>query len=193
MSILKSLSEFQTKFEGVEKKRQNPFTKSLYASLDDVVNTIKPILDDCGLLVMQPLRFIDGEQFLVTEIHHVESGESIESSVSLKLLMEKASAQGVGSAITYGRRYALCSILNIVETADDDGNAAEVQADHTSDQNQISKIYELIDVSGANESDVLAHCKKVFNVTDFKMLSYQQAQTIISMLNRKIDQNATKQ
>jgi hypothetical protein len=159
--------------------------------LDDVVNAIKPLLDECGLLAHQPLKFVDGEQFLITEIIHVESGESIKSEMQLKMLVEKASAQGLGSAITYGRRYALCAILNIVETSDDDGNAAEVQADHKIEQSQLSKVIELIDFTGASETDVIKHCKKVFKVDKLELLSYQQAQTIIAMLNRKAE-NAKK-
>ena len=184
-NVYKALGQFQKEFNGVEKKRKNPFTKSLYASLDDVMNAAKPILDNCGLLLIQPLEYDNGEQFLCTKLVHIESGEVMESRMLLKQVIEKAGAQGLGSAMTYGRRYAACSMLNIVETGDDDGNAVEVQPEQRVDQNQLSKIYDLIEATGTNDDAVLAHCKKAFKVNNIDNLSYGQAQTIISMLKRK--------
>jgi hypothetical protein len=46
----------------------------------------------------------------------------------MPLLLSKNDAQGMGSAITYARRYALCAVLNLVADDDDDGARASRRA-----------------------------------------------------------------
>jgi hypothetical protein len=55
---------------------------------------------------------------LITTLYH-ESGQSIYSSY---LLPSGLDAQKMGAAITYGRRYSICSILCITADEDTDGN-----------------------------------------------------------------------
>ena len=104
----------------------NPFFKSKYAPLSDVLNAVRPILSKNGLSVLQSPSG-DGEHIIVTTTLIHSSGEWIESP-ELVLKADKATAQGAGSAITYARRYALSAILGISSEDDDDGNEAEKQA-----------------------------------------------------------------
>jgi hypothetical protein len=127
MSIYIKIAQFNDKFEGVEKKRENTFTKSLYANLDDVINAAKPVMKECGLVVTQPVIMAEGKQILKTILVDTDSGENIESFIDLDKMTERAGAQGYGSAMTYARRYALCALLGIVESEDDDGNGAQAQ------------------------------------------------------------------
>ena len=55
-----------------------------------------------------------------------ESGQWIQSELCMPLA--KNDPQGVGSAITYGRRYGLAAIVGIVADDDDDGNAASLKS-----------------------------------------------------------------
>jgi hypothetical protein len=64
---------------------------------------------------------LDNTVIVETILTHT-SGQWIQSELALPLL--KADPQGVGSAITYGRRYGLAAIIGIVADVDDDGNAA---------------------------------------------------------------------
>ena len=61
-----------------------------------------------------------GEFYVTTMLLH-ESGQWIKSK--LKMPVEKATAQSIGSTITYGRRYGLSAMVGISQY-DDDGNAA---------------------------------------------------------------------
>lgn len=94
-----------------------------YATLDQIYDTIRKPLTQNGLWIVQPLESDgNGKYRLVTRIIH-ESGQEI-SSVT-PLLVEDASNQSFGSALTYMRRYALCSLLGIAADEDDDANAAD--------------------------------------------------------------------
>jgi hypothetical protein len=55
-----------------------------------------------------------GEPTLKYELAHAPSGESKDGE--MKLLLSKGDPQGQGSAITYARRYALVSVLNLSPT-----------------------------------------------------------------------------
>jgi hypothetical protein len=73
---------------------------------------------ECGLLVTQH----PNEDSLVTTVYHAESGEWMQSEQVLRM-KDLNNPQQQGSAITYGRRYALASIFNLNQE-DDDANSA---------------------------------------------------------------------
>jgi hypothetical protein len=104
----------------VFKNATNPAFKTKYANLAAVVEAVMPSMNDNGLAVIQSPSF-DGEILNIeTYIVHQEGGwiKSI-----LEVRPAKTDAQGIGSAITYLRRYALMSIAGVAPE-DDDGNAA---------------------------------------------------------------------
>ena len=102
------------------KDSNNPHFKSKFASLNSVVDTIKPVYASHGLTVVQMPGFDDGHATLETVVLH-DSGEWM-SGVSGSPL-QKNDPQGVGSALTYLRRYSLSGFAGIAQE-DDDGNAA---------------------------------------------------------------------
>lgn len=116
--LAKALKEFQSKVGNVKKDSTNPFFHSKYASLENIVNTIKQPLAEAGLSFSQ---IPCGENQLLTILMH-ESGEYI--SAVAKMTPKDSSPQAQGSAITYLRRYALASLLGLVTEDDDDGNLA---------------------------------------------------------------------
>ncbi len=117
-NLYKALSEFQEKCPLIKKDAENPFFKSKYAPLDSILPIILPLLKEVGLVITQ---IPNGTQ-LKTIIAHIESGEFVEGNADL--INDKNTAQGLGSAITYMRRYALVSMLGLNTEADDDGNKA---------------------------------------------------------------------
>jgi len=120
-ALFKAISAAQGEFSTVEKGKDNSFFKSKYAPLDAIIEMIRPILPKYGLAVMQ---FTDmpenGDGIIVETIITHQSGQYV--SGRLLMPLAKVDPQGAGSAITYGRRYALAAALNIVSDEDVDGN-----------------------------------------------------------------------
>jgi hypothetical protein len=103
------------------KDATNPHFKNKYADLPAVIEAIKGPLNDAGIAFMQtPSESGSGTLTLTTRLMH-ESGEWIEDTATIPL--PKNDPQGYGSAMTYGRRYALAAITGLYQD-DDDGNAA---------------------------------------------------------------------
>ena len=115
--IATALCKFQGEVETIRKGETNPFFKSKYASLADILNVIRKPLADNGLSFVQ---FPTGEHCLTTMLMHT-SGEYI--SDSYNMTPTKNDPQGLGSVITYQRRYALGAILGLNIDEDDDGNS----------------------------------------------------------------------
>lgn len=117
-SLAKALIAFQKEVPAIEKTAQNPFFHSNYAPLDAIIAATKPALIKNGLAVSQ---IPSGDNRLITVLMH-ESGEYVGDETSTS--PAKQDPQGIGSAITYMRRYAYCAILGIAAEDDDDGNEA---------------------------------------------------------------------
>jgi len=118
IEIAKALAKFQGEVKSVKKDGNNPFFKSKYATLENVIETAREALTKSGLSFSQ---FPCGENELTTILMH-ESGEFLQSTV--KMSPKDNTPQGQGSAITYMRRYALSAILGLATEEDDDGNSA---------------------------------------------------------------------
>jgi hypothetical protein len=119
-----ALSKVQGELTYAKKDSANPFFKSRYADLESVWDACRSLMAANGLSVIQmPGNYFEGRMWLVTRLCH-NSGEWIEQEMSVPV--QKADAQGAGSALTYMRRYALAAFVGVVQ-ADDDGNAASQQ------------------------------------------------------------------
>lgn len=120
-SIASALVKFQSQLKPVEKGSENPFFKSTYANLSDILQAVMPLLSSCGLSITQPMRVTDNGTILITRLLH-ESGELIESEM---ILPHNADPQKFGSLISYYKRYQLTALLGIATIdEDDDANRA---------------------------------------------------------------------
>lgn len=120
--LAKALANAQGMMENAKKTCDNPFFKSKDADLAGVWDTCREPLTKNGLSVVQMPGAIDekGNIEITTMLAHA-SGQWILSTMGIKVT--KADAQGIGSAITYGRRYALAATVGIAQE-DDDGEGA---------------------------------------------------------------------
>lgn len=118
IELSKALVQFHVKVDKVKKDANNPFFKSKYASLSNILDSIDMPLIECGLSIVQ---MPSGENGLTTMLLH-QSGEYIGETYTMT--PTKNDPQGLGSAITYQRRYALGAILSLNIEDDDDGNEA---------------------------------------------------------------------
>lgn len=116
-----ALSKAQSEIVGAIKDSSNPFFKSSYADLASVWDACREQLTKNGLSIVQmPIRTPGGGIGLETAIMH-SSGEWI--SEEFDMTPVKADPQGIGSCITYMRRYALAAFAGVPQI-DDDGNGA---------------------------------------------------------------------
>ena len=116
--LAKALVKFQGEVKTIGYDAKNPFFKSEYATLGALVESTRELLSLHGLVVSQ----LTEETGAVTTILMHVSGEYLSST--LKLTPTKNDPQGLGSCITYSRRYAYAAILGLVSDKDDDGNHA---------------------------------------------------------------------
>ena len=114
-----SLAKAQSELEGAKKESTNPFFKSSYADLHAVIKSAFPFLSKYGLSVSQGNEIVPGAVCVTTLLMH-SSGQWLRSKI--KLPLAKVDAQGVGAAMTYGRRYGLSAIVGIAQF-DDDANS----------------------------------------------------------------------
>ena len=117
-----ALSKFQAEVKNPANSAANPFFKSKYAPLNEILNGVRPLLTKYGLSVLQ-MPGGDSQETSITTLLMHESGEWIESD-PLTMKAVKNDPQGAGSVITYARRYSLSAILGISSEDDDDANHA---------------------------------------------------------------------
>lgn len=117
-----ALVSAQSEFSAVPKGSVNPFFKSKYAGLPEVVQHTAPVLAKHGLAISQFITYSEhgGDELLTYLMHN--SGQFI--AYSMRLHLAKEDMQSFGSACTYARRYAYMSCLSIISDEDDDGNSA---------------------------------------------------------------------
>ena len=114
---MKRILEVQKEIGTLSKNAKNPFFKSAYLDLNDLLTHVTPLLNSKGLVLVQPI--IGGG--VCSQIRDSKDNEVIvESCIQLPDLKDP---QKLGSCITYFRRYTLKSLLAIAE-GDDDGNLA---------------------------------------------------------------------
>lgn len=121
-----ALAKFNSKVQRIEKDAVNPHYRNRYATLDSILDEVRPMLSEQGLSVIQMPSGENGLLKLSTMLLHI-SGEWIESD-PIVMQPTKNDPQGIGSSTTYARRYGLCSFLGLsTGELDDDGNGASQQ------------------------------------------------------------------
>jgi hypothetical protein len=112
----------------IAKDGKNPAFRARYATLDGIMETVRPALAAHGLAVVQGVIHPEtGEGgrlvgiTVETRLVHT-SGEWLASVVPVPVA--KGDAHGLGSALSYGRRYGISALLALSTDEDDDGNAA---------------------------------------------------------------------
>lgn len=152
-SLAKALAKAQGDVENASKASVNPHFKSKYADLAEILNTVRPVFSANGLSFIQMPSFAEGVVMVQTVLAH-ESGEWISEVAASPIT--KQDAQGVGSAITYLRRYSLAAFAGIAQE-DDDANASIVVnkiIQYISDD-QINELRRLLSITGLDESEWL--------------------------------------
>lgn len=208
-AIYSALVKAQAQMRAAELDKTNPHYKSKYASLASVWDAIRKPLTDAGLAITQTFSHSDGVLLMVTRLVHT-SGESIESVYPIN--PSRADAQGMGSAITYARRYAISAMVGLTADDDDDGNtvsnveryervskevkkpvetiepvkpaaAAKAQPKEADKRKEIvSRIKAVIDSGKWTKDQVSDYCFQSFSTKDSAKLSQDQLILLASVL-----------
>ena len=119
--LAEALAKAQGEMAAAKKDSTNPFYHSKYADLAQIVEAIRKPLSDNGLAISQLVQ-PDAEAAVIETILMHQSGEWLSSIIQLKPV--KTDPQGIGSALTYARRYALGAIVGLATEEDDDAESA---------------------------------------------------------------------
>ena len=122
-NLATALIKFHDSGAAAKKGAANPFFKSKYASLEEVIETVRAEAGKVGLTFTQLVDFDEHHIFVTTILMH-ESGESV-TGRSPVLTKVNTDPQNMGSGITYAKRYGLQEAFGL-PSEDDDVNAASV-------------------------------------------------------------------
>lgn len=189
--IASAIVKFQSKVETLKRTSSNPFFKSNYTTLEDIVKAIRPILAEYGLSFLQNTNgTITGDVISVSTMLLHESGEFIEfEPLQIKIT---GNVQQSMATVTYLRRYSLQCALGIVTTdEDDDGNLASGLDKTSSTKNggykvtskQLSRLY-AIGMKKGFDSNALRALSKLESLND---LNKEQYDKLIHWLEQKPD------
>lgn len=183
-----SFSLAQTEIESVTKEKTNNQTHSKYATLEDIIESSKPVYTKHGFSVV----FYEGE---TTKPDHVRicadvshkaghketyyydvplDGKGIKGNANMTAIHAKA------SSTSYGRRYLMCMIWNIA-TDDDDGNKADTE---TIDEKQLHELVDMIITVSADEEKFCAYLG-VEELKDLRKSDYQKALSALKAKQQK--------
>jgi len=187
--LVKALKKAQSEFEPVTKTTTNTQFHTKYATLDDMLASVLPVLNANDLFVIQPIETTEQGTFLETRLYHV-SGECMSSKMLIPQFEQKGASvmQTLGIGISYLRRYMLSSLLGISTEDDSDGNAPAKKETPQRPQpkattEQKTKIAQAIKDLGLADVDKAlkdAHFPNLDNLTE------SQAQSAIERLEKAV-------
>lgn len=166
--LAEAMAVAQGEMENATKNATNPHFKSNYADLAEVLNTVRPVLSRNGISVTQFPSFGEGLVHVETVIAH-KSGEWMSEKCSAPA--QRNDAQGIGSAISYLRRYSLAAIVGVAQE-DDDGNDASKQPQKQQQRAQPQPQHQETQLQKATSKQLAAIMAAFDGSTDEDMLSW---------------------
>jgi len=200
-----ALAKAQTEIRNAEKNTENEFLNSKYANLAAVLDVVREPLAKNGLAVVQlPVQAYNDDGTptsnyvrLITMLTH-QSGQSI--STEWQMYCEKPNPQGIGSTLTYMRRYMLSAICAVAQ-ADDDAQAAmkdPSQYDRISPKEADDILVEAQNLFGDDGDRVVDRMlAKVFSTSDVPITQVRdipagQADAAINLLRNQAKREAAQ-
>ena len=185
--LAKALSKAQGEIKGAIKDSNNPFFNKTYADLSSVWEACRKPLSSNGLAVIQTCCS-EGLDVVVIETTLAHgSGEWVRGKLAMKPV--KIDPQGVGSCITYARRYALAAIVGVAPEDDDGNEATKGDQKKTKSEEpkksdlkepppepktscitdaQRKRLFAIVGDSGIKESELKLYLKNIFGIESSK-------------------------
>ena len=138
-TLIESLVKAQSEMTHAAFDQTNPHFKSKFASLKSVIEAIKPALNANGIFFMQISHPVDTGVGIETVF--CKGDEKLSTGVVM-VPVDKANAQGLGSALTYAKRYSLAMACGIAADVDDDGNGAAAAPPQRKGQSVVRTVIE---------------------------------------------------
>lgn len=190
-----ALAKAQGELKNVLKSGTAQYGK--YAELGPTLEEVRPVTSKHGLAIVQmPVLLDDATTGLTTQVMHL-SGEWIRSTFAVK--MQQQTPQGQGSAITYGRRYALSAMLGIAGD-DDDGQegssgkdpekgreapkkpAAGSQTPQLATTAQKAHVAEALRSQGVSDEDMRGELMERYGVANPERMTAEEAANVLKVV-----------
>jgi hypothetical protein len=181
-----ALAKAQGVMEAAKADSTNPHFKSTYADLASAWNAAREALSSNGIAVVQIPSAKGSEVTVETMLTH-SSGQFIKGS--LTMTAQKNTPQGIGSCITYARRYALMAYVGLAPE-DDDGNEASSGGNNRAPapkkpaltQPQLQRLYTLQGQSAYSVQELKDKIKTKFGVESSRDLTREQYDVVCQAL-----------
>ena len=169
------LKKVQEGIVKLQKGAKNPFFKSKYVELNQVLEVVKPVLHENNFILLQLPQHVKetGKNTLKTILLH-SSGKEIVSEIEL-VCVDRNDPQKLGGAITYMRRYSIISMLGL-EQEDDDGNSASNKTTKPTPKTEAELLFE--EIRAVGDEHKWAGIKKKYNAKSGNDLTKAQMQEI---------------
>lgn len=184
-ALAKALVQAQAEIGAAAKRSSNPFFKSKYADLGEVIEAVKEPLNKHGIAFLQIVDESETGAVVETTLVH-ESGEFISGRTPV-LTAKPNDPQAMGSAITYSKRYGLQALLGL-PTEDDDGEAAMSRKAKVGSKSVTDELVDLVKSLGKSDVDVqkMREFVKAPAGSGLSDLSESQAMKLIGVLRKQL-------
>lgn len=189
---LRSILKVQGDIGHAVKDASNPHFKNRYATLESVIDLVKPLCIENKLLLNFFMGKDESGDFIELIVTHIDG---YTSGSKLYLIIDKNNMQAFGSAITYARRYLLVSFFNVGQE-DDDGNQAAANpppAKPLPVDQRAATLKTLVEVSkkrGWLNENVTSYVKDTFNGRQVKELSIEEIEDLTKEISKFTYQQA---
>lgn len=189
MSFNAAFAEMQSEMPVITEHGEivvNKEVRSRYALFEDINDTVKPILKAHGFAVTFKTKTTEGGITVTAILMHKDGHrEDTEMTLMADTSGSKNAVQGVGSSVSYAKRYGLLALLNITTRGeDDDGMSAGLQ---TITESQAADLQALIDETKSDKAGFLAYLASVAKrpISSLENIPVSLHKTAVDALNKK--------
>lgn len=203
-TIQEAIAYVQKNLPTLERDADNPFAKSKYVTLDNILKHLIPLASEIGLVIMQnpitpEIQDTNGRYAYLqieTTLMFKNEEKTLKSYVQ-PIELKGNLPQIFGSAVTYLKRYQLVALFGIATGEDDDAvsynqsNMYQQQSynnQQTKPQVDITKLNSMIAVYSSKhnmkEEDVIRNVLNSNGVQKLEDLSFEQYKRTLELLKR---------
>ena len=196
MEIYKKLMGIQTKLKA-PKSQRNSFGNYNYRSCEDILEAVKPLLDEFKVaLTIKDEIILIGERYYIkatATLIDIDTGDTTETSAYARESAEKRgmdSSQVTGATSSYARKYALNGLFAIDDNKDADATnthgkeAIKVNMTPALSEAQLKRLYAIGNKAGIKKEVLDSTVKKSFGCEP-KNMTKEQYQNICERLEKK--------